>query len=127
MTPPPAATMWRAAARAVTKLLRSPVSTGRARSSTRMSSRGWPCTSPRVIRLKETSIEPADAATASAWATTASSSTASRTATSAVPPAAAMSPATASSGPRVRPTRWTVAPSRANVRATPPPSEPPAP
>jgi hypothetical protein len=46
---------------------------------------------------------------------------ASTTATSARPPAAVMSTATRSRGSRVRPARNTVAPSRANVRATPPP------
>jgi hypothetical protein len=48
-------------------------------------------------------------------------------ATSADPPAALMSAATASSGGPVRPARNTAAPSRAKVRATPPPIPPPAP
>ena len=47
--------------------------------------------------------------------------------TSADPPAEVMSFATASSFSRVRPTRKTFAPSRAKVRATPPPIPPPPP
>jgi hypothetical protein len=125
--PDPWAVIRRAAACAVTKLDRSPVTTARSRSSVVMSTSGVRCTSPREIRLKDTSMLPAWAATASTWASTARSSVASSTATSADPPAARMSAATASMGAAVRPARKTLAPSRAKVRATPPPIPPPAP
>src|SRR5215210_2669907 len=107
MTPDPCSTMPRAAARAVTKLLRRPLITARKRSSVVMSISGIPCTSPRVMRLKDTSMLPA-------CETTACSSRASSTATSAAPPSALMSLATVSSDSRVRPTRKTRAPSREN-------------
>jgi hypothetical protein len=52
------------------------------RSAAVMSISGVPCTSPRLTRLRETSMPPALAVTACACASTADSSRASRTATS---------------------------------------------
>src|SRR6266545_1759773 len=127
MTPDPCVIIWRAAARAVRNCDVSPVVTALVKSAPGMSISGTPWMSPRVIRLKETSMLPAWEATALACSSTARSSSASTSATSAAPPAAAMSAATVSSGCRVRPARKTLAPSRANVRATPPPIPPPAP
>jgi hypothetical protein len=119
--------MWRAAARAVMKFALIPVIMGRMKSSVVMSASGIPCTSPRETRLKDTSMLPAWAATARACSSTAHSLRASTTATSAKPPVARMSVATASSDSLVRPARKTRAPSRAKVRARPPPIAPPAP
>ena len=61
-------------------------------------------------------MPPALAATASAWSSTAASSRASTAAVSADPPAERISSATWSRRSRVRPARWTVAPSRAKLR-----------
>jgi hypothetical protein len=126
MTPEPCSIMWRAAARAVMKFAVSPVVTARVKSATVMSLSGMPWTSPREIRLRETSIPP-PAATERACSSTARSSSASTTATSAAPPAAVISAASASSFSRERPVRKTRAPSRAKVVATPRPMAPPAP
>jgi hypothetical protein len=46
MTPEPCLIIWRAAARAVTKLATSPLVTARERSAAVMSISGVPCTSP---------------------------------------------------------------------------------
>lgn len=72
MTPDRCSIMWRAAARAVWKLAISPVVTGRAKSAVAMSTSGIPCASPREMRLKETSMLPAWAATARACSSTTS-------------------------------------------------------
>src|SRR5215207_4797905 len=104
-----------------------PLTTARKRSSVVMSISGIPCTSPRVMRLKDTSMLPACETTAWACSSTACSSRASSTATSAAPPSALMSLATASRFSRVRPTRKTRAPSRENSLATAPPMDPPPP
>jgi hypothetical protein len=83
--------------------------------------------SPTAIALKEISTEPACAATLSTNALTAASSSASTTAEAVLPPFAWMSAAVASSVAGVRPARKTLAPSRANARATAPPITPPPP
>jgi hypothetical protein len=97
------------------------------KSSTDISASGVPCLWGCVIALKEMSIPPASAATASACRSTASSSRASTCAVCAVAPAERISSATCSSVARVRPARNTFAPSRAKARETAPPIEPPAP
>ena len=74
MTPEPCSTMWRAAARAVMKLVRRPLITARNRSSVVMSTSGIPCTSPRVMRLNDTSMLPACETTSWACPSTALSS-----------------------------------------------------
>jgi len=102
--------MRRAAARAVMKLVRSPLMTARRRSSVSISTRGVPCASPRVMRLNEM-VDVAgfrdhvlDVTFHRALVSASSSDT------SADPPADLMSFATASSFARVRPTRKTLAP-----------------
>ena len=119
--------MWRAAARAVMKWVRTIVVISPAKSSTAISASGVPWTELCEIALNEMSMPPALAATASACPSTARSSSASTSAVSAAPPAARISSATASSVNRVRPARCTVAPSRASALATAPPIEPPPP
>lgn len=66
ITPEPCSAIWRAATFAVRNCVVRPAVTGRIRSATDMSTSGMPWTSPREIRLNETSIEPADEATARA-------------------------------------------------------------
>lgn len=65
ITPDPCAIMHRAAARAVTKLLRRPVIGACSRSSVVISTSGVPCTSPRLTRLNDTSTLPVRATTSS--------------------------------------------------------------
>src|SRR5829696_8711081 len=86
ITPAPRRAMCRAAARVVRNWARRAVATGRAKSSNGSSSRGSPWTSPWLMAVKDTSIPPASAATASAWASTAPSSRASTSAVMADPP-----------------------------------------
>ena len=97
------------------------------KSASSISTNGFPWADGCEIALKEMSMPPATAATASACSSTARASSASTTAVSAAPPAARMSPATSSSDDRVRPARKTLAPSPAKARATAPPMEPAAP
>ena len=82
---------------------------------------GWEMT------LNETSRLPRSATDGGVRRPPRSSSNASISAVSAAPPAARMSSATFASVAGVRPTRWTVAPSRAKARATAPPIDPPPP
>jgi hypothetical protein len=119
--------MCRAAAREVRNMVRTAVTIGRSKSAGDISTSGVPCTSWIEIRLKQMSIPPAPAATASACWSTARSSKASTTAVSATPPTARTCSATRSSGASVRPARWTLAPSRANAPATGVPMAPPPP
>ena len=58
--------MWRAAARVVRNVVRAAVCTGAMKSSTAISAIGVPWVKGCVIRLKEMSMPPASAATASA-------------------------------------------------------------
>jgi hypothetical protein len=109
--------MCRAAAPEVKNAVLAAVMTGRMESSTAISARSVPWTSPCEIRLKETSTLPALAATASAYPSTAASSRAFTSAVSTNPPTACISAATASSLARVRPARKTLSPSRAKARA----------
>src|SRR6266508_1115927 len=116
-----------AAALEVRNIVLTAVTTGRSKSSSRISASGVPWTSPCEMRLKEMSMPPASAATASACSSTALSSSASTRAVEATPPAERIVPATASRRSRVRPARWTFAPSRAKARATAAPIAPPPP
>jgi hypothetical protein len=119
--------MWRAAALAVRNVVRAAVSSGAMKSSTCISASGVPWVWGCVIRLKEMSIPPASAATASACLSTACSSRASISAIWAAPPVARIASATFSSVARVRPARNTLDPSRAKARATAPLIDPPPP
>jgi hypothetical protein len=126
-TPDPCLVMCRAAALVVRNWLRMALMIGRAKSSSGISSSGRPWTSPWPMALKDTSMPPVSAATASAWASTARSSSASTRAVWTAPPEPAISAATASRVARVRPARKTLAPSRAKARATAAPTDPAAP
>ena len=132
MPDPCPTTMWRAAAREVVKLVRSPLATARKRLSVAISVNGSPCTSPRQMNEVEGDVDAAclrdhGSGVLFDGVLLARASRASRAATSAEPPADLMSSATASSFSRVRPARKTLAPSRAYSLATGPPIDPPAP
>ncbi len=123
-TPDPCLVMCRAAALVVRNCDRMAVVIGRAKSSNDISSSGAPWTSPWPMALKDTSMPPVSAATASACSSTARWSSASTWAVSTVPPEPAISAASSSRVARVRPARTTLAPSRAKARATARPTDP---